>query len=214
MRPVGPGNTYCMHKRRHGKGKEGHTVAKKNARPKQRQTKANRNWAAELSHSLGSLNKIKRTFIYRVTTASRPLQGARARGGGREGNVATSLYTVANTFLYHLFALVLLLLLLLGANMKGARTHTHRHRHWKRHRNRTQKKKHCCIPHGAPLLILWLASNGVPGLQPCTVRLAAHCLNAGAKNKKNEPCSCHAPSRPHDHHSACQPRLQVVQIFV
>lgn len=83
MRPVGPGNTYCMHKRRHGKGKEGHTVAKKNARPKQRQTKANRNWAAELSHSLGSLNKIKRTFIYRVTTASRPLQGARARGGGK-----------------------------------------------------------------------------------------------------------------------------------
>lgn len=128
-----------------------HTVAKKNAGPKQRQKpKANRNWAAELSHSLGSLNKIKRTFIYRVTTANRgALKGCR---GEWECRVATSLYyTVANTFLCHLFAL---LALLLGANMKGA----HPHRHWKRHRNRA-KKKNCCIPHGAALLILWLASE-------------------------------------------------------
>lgn len=201
MRPVGPGNTYCMHKRRHGKGKEGHTVAKKNARPKQRQTKANRNWAAELSHSLGSLNKIKRTFIYRVTTASRPLQGARAREGRYEKGMKQLHYIQLQIHFCTICLPWCCCCCCFWAQIWKARAPTHTDIDTERDTETERKKKHCCIPHGAPLLILWLASNGVPGLQPCTVRLAAHCLNAGAKNKKNEPCSCHAPSRPLDHHS-------------
>lgn len=62
----------------------------------------------------------------------------------------------------------------------------HKHRYTNRHR------KNCCIPRGAPLLILWLATRFLLDSSLCTVRLPGCALFECRciKKQENQPCSC------------------------